>query len=244
MLKLNLMRRLVCAFVVTIALGAVHTAMADPIGPGFDLFTTQPGTFANIPGIGIVAFMGGPPVIPGTNVDTVVERLQGIDPFPVGASGTISIILRELSLQSVGPVNIGGTFFTVFATALAPQALGSMTIFHTTVDGGIFTSTLPVNALLTFTPVAGGTSFTAPFATTLMSNCTWSHTRPPNYPDLPQFPSGNFFPTVQCVEVSATGNEAHVVTPAQTPEPTALLLLASGLAGIAGLGRKKISQKK
>jgi PEP-CTERM motif len=244
MLKRTLIRRLVCAFAITIAFGVGHTAMADPIGPGFDLFATQPGTFANIPGIGLVLFMGGQPLIPGTNVDTIVERLQGIDPLPVGGMGTISIVLRELSLQSVTPVNIGGTFFDVFVTELPDQALGSMTVIHSTAEGGVFTSTLPISALLTFAPVGGGMSFSVTFSTTLISNCEWSHTPPPGYPTPPEFPHGRFFPTTRCIELSSTGNEAHIVEPAGVPEPTTLLLLASGLAGLAGVGRKKNPGKK
>jgi PEP-CTERM motif len=244
MSKVNLIRRLVCAFVITIALGAANTALADPILPGFDLFHTLPNTFHIIPGIGFVPFMGGTPLIPGTNTDTIVERLQGIDPFPVGGTGTIDIILRELSLQSVAPVNIGGNLFDISATAAPLQALGSMTVVHSTVDGGVFTSTLPVNVLLTFTPVGGGAPFSTSFSTTLMSTCVWSHTPPPNYPTPPQFPSGGFFVVGPCVEISPTQDEVHVVGPASVPEPTAMLLLASGLVGIAGLGRKRISRKK
>lgn len=243
MLRINLIRRLVCAFLFTIVLGVGHAVSADPIGPGFDLFATVPGTFADIPGIGIVMFMGGPPLLPETNVDTIVQRLQGINPFPVGGVGTIPIVLRELSLQSVAPVNIGGTLFNVFATALPAQTSGTMTVFHTTVEGGTFNSILPVDALLTFMPVGEGMSFTAMFSMTLTSvDCQWSHTPPPNYPTPPQFPSGGFFPIGRCFETSP--NEEHVVEPAQTPEPATLLLLASGIAGIAGVGRKRISRRK
>jgi hypothetical protein len=245
MLKVNLIRRLVCALVVTIALGAANTALADPILPGFDLFNTRPGTFHIIPNIGIVLFTGGPPLIPETNTDTIVERLQGIDPLPVGGMGTIDIILRELSLQSVAPVLIGGTLFDITATAAPMQSLGSMTIFHTTVDGGTFTSILPVDVLLTFMPVGGGMSFSTTFSTILTSNCVWTHTPPPGYPTRPEFPSGGFFVVGPCVEVSLPlQNEVHIVEPAQVPEPATLLLLASGLMGIAGFGRNRISRKK
>jgi hypothetical protein len=244
MLRINLIRRLIGVFVITIALGVGHAASADPILPGFDLFATRPGTFANLPGIGVVAFMGGQPLIPGTNTDTIVERLQGIDPFdPPNGEDTIEIILRELSLQSVAPVNINGTFFNITVTEADLQEVGSMRVRHLTDDGGDFTSRLPINALLTFTPVGGGMPFTMNFSTILMSACTWSHTRPDNYPIDPRFPSGGFFPTGQCFEVADTGNEAHVVEPAQVPEPTALLLLASGLTGVAGFYRKRLSGK-
>lgn len=246
MLKVNLIRRLIGAFVVTIALGVGHNASADPILPGFDFFATQPGTVANIQGIGMVSFMGGPTfLIPGTNVDTIVERLQGIDPFPVGGSGTIQIILRQLSLQSVAPVNINGTLFNVFAVALPNQTAGTMTVFHTNVGGGTYNSSLPVAAQLTFVPVGVGVSFSMNFSTTLMSvGCGWSHTPPPGYPSDPRFPAGGFFPiNAPCLESSDTGDESHMVRAAATvPEPTALLLLASGLTGVAGFYRKRLSR--
>ena len=251
MLKINLIRRLLWAFVITIALGVANTASADPILPGFDLFHTRPGTFHIIPGIGFVSFMGGTPLIDGTNTDTIVERLGGIDPLPLNGTGMIDIVLRELSLQSVAPVNIGGMFFDISAIAAPMQALGSMTIVHSSVDGGVFISTLPVSVILTFTPVGGGLPFITTFSTILTSNCLWSLTPPPGYPMPGQFPSGGFFVVGTCVEISTTFDpithlptEVHVVEPASVPEPATLLLLASGLMGIAGFGRKKISRKK
>ena len=241
MLKVSLMRRLVCVFAITIALGAAKTASADPILPGFDLFNTRPGTFHIIPGVGMVAFTGGPPIVLGTNTDTIVQRLQGVGTLPIDGIATIEIVLKELSLQSTAPVNINGTFFNLVATALPDQALGSMTIVQDDVNGGRFTSTLPVGVLLTFMPVEGGMPFSMNFTTVLMSTCQWSHTPPPNYPTPPNFPSGNFFVVGQCIEMAPT--EVHVVEAAQTPEPVTLLLLASGLAGLAGIGRKTKSRK-
>jgi hypothetical protein len=151
-------------------------AFADEIDPGYDLFTTIAGpyTFAKVPGFGTIRFKGVP-VGPGT-VDTIVQRLNGINPFPVGDSGVIDIRLDVLSLESVAPVRLpGGTLADVYATINALPALypklpqpdslspstGTMTVYHGFPDGGSYDASFSVNADLIFTKVGGNPDIAA-----------------------------------------------------------------------------------
>jgi len=125
---------------------AAPTETCPPTGAacvelGSDYFQTQSGTFANFgPGIGIVNLKGNP-IGPGLT-DTIVERTSDITIG--GAAGPL--LITKLSLESVAPVNIGGSFFDVFVT-LDPAHLaddtGTMTIAGS-LSGGTFTSTLNV----------------------------------------------------------------------------------------------------
>lgn len=84
-------------------------ASATPIGPGFDLFESVQGTQVAVPGVGIVPLRGlafGP-----GSTDTIVLRKSGIDPFPVGGSGSVPIEIVALSLVSVNPISVASNFF-------------------------------------------------------------------------------------------------------------------------------------
>src|SRR5206468_8322608 len=104
------------------------------------------------------------------NTDTIVQR-QADAILPVQNTGTpsqatIPIQMVALSLQSVNPVNVGGSFFDVFVHLNpALSSTGTMTIIHDFLDNGTafaegtFTSVFnPLNFTLELAPVGGGTA--------------------------------------------------------------------------------------
>ena len=104
-------------------------ASASPIGPGSDFFETVSGAGGAevdlsflLPSVGAIDLEGAP--FGPNGQDTIVQRIQGIDPFAVcptlPCSDTIDIELVALSLTSVSPVDLsdlGGPFLGVFADA-------------------------------------------------------------------------------------------------------------------------------
>ena len=198
--------------------------------------------------IGIIDLEGNP-FGPG-NTDTIVERIQGIDPFPFpGGLETIDIELVSLSLVSTAPVDLtplGGPFVGVFADLhttinkggiipglpqpdLLPPSIGQMTIRHENAGGGTFDSFFDVFANAIFTIVGGDPgnpldvffSQVAPQVSLSSTNSTWSHTAPLGDVHNAMFPAGEFYVT----GIDHVG--PHPVTPA-TPAPGSLALLALG----------------
>jgi hypothetical protein len=262
--KFSLTLMLACAVLLALAVGAGN-ALADPIGPGFDLFVTDSTTtFANL---GTVA---NPLIVPlrgvqlgtvmGVNLwdtDTVVQRLQGIDPLPVGGSGMVQIQLRAVMLTSIEPVAIGGGLYNVRVLGgdllgITTSPLGTMTVVHSDPNGGTFAAILPVTTEVFFDPITGPTINPVMRTDEFTSNGFWSHTPRPDdvhTDEVPPFPAGRFYGGVDPV----TGGKrltpeeamlaAHGVLPAQTPEPsTLLLLLSAGVAGFMAFGRRRLSK--
>ncbi len=158
---------LVSTFAISAFAGT--SANATAIGPGHDLFVTSPGATVDLSSFGLGSIpVEGVPIGPnpfGSDLaDTIVERIQGIDPFnqcpTPPCSDTIDIEIVALQLKSVDPVDLsplGGPFVGVFADLWAtinlggvipqiPQysvlqpSIGQMTINHDDPGGGTFTS--------------------------------------------------------------------------------------------------------
>ncbi len=160
--------------------GTIRMQAGEPgstVQPGPDPWHTVPlteikiGSTGDIPPIpadffypGSLPFEGqiqltGDPINPGdTNTDTIVERLEvAVLPNP-GASDTVQIELKELSLTSVAPIDVGGIQFVVYVDLdpTGPSSLGSMTIVRNNNEGGTFTSQLNVHPRVHFRQVGGG----------------------------------------------------------------------------------------
>jgi hypothetical protein len=170
-----------------------------------------------------------------------------------------------LSLESVSPVNIGGSFFDVFVH-LTPgtTSSGTMTINHefpdngTPVREGTFSSSFHLFFTADFTPTGAGT----PFSFSGEENLTqtgglWSHEPPANALLVPAPPSMNqianlhlnrpagfndFFLIDSTLEISNIGGQHQVEAASAIPEPSTLLLLCSGLAGIAWIRKGSLSK--
>lgn len=221
---------------VIMAIGGItssSSAWAGPIDPGFDLLTTPPGGgMIDLPGgLGSVVLKGNP-IGPGS-ADTIVQRLTGL---PDGGTGRIETEIVALSLVSVAPIDIGGSFFDVFVT-LDPNrhSLGHLDITTHDAGGGFFDSFFDVFTEIDFiSPTANPFRFFR--QDTLSGTGTpWSNTPTAGYPNDPRFPAGGFFLTA--AGVNHVGPHPNVVPATTVPEPSAALLLASGLAGLAGFGR-------
>lgn len=177
-------------------------------------------------------------------------------------TGTIPAEIVALDLMSVSPVQVGGSFFDVFVTLdNRPTAcqgppcpkmnLSTGTITITMHDdiagGGTFDSFFDVFTKISVRNHATGAMVAQIFRMDMISSSgtPWSHTCAPGLLCLPEgtmfdlptgdppFTSGNFFITP--AGINHTGPHPHVDPSQPIPEPSTVLLVASGLAGLGAV---------
>ncbi len=200
--------------------------------PGSDPFT------------GVVPLLGS--ITGPGNADTSVRRLASANlPPPFPATDTVPIELVQLSLVSSNPITVtygGGNpeLWNVKFCNPPPAPPGGMTVTKSNANGGTFSSTLPVQALFTFTRVNDGAVRNLPVGGTLQIQGPWSETPVPNGvgtgPNL--FPGDSTLDLVETTSGSAvlqTGIAA-AVKPAKVPalSSASALALAAVLA-LAGV---------
>lgn len=122
---------------------------ADFFGPGSDPF---PGVISLS---GDPAGLGNPAI---TAVDTIVERLSDAILPTCPSVDTVPIEIVALSLVSASPITVtygggGGELWDVRVclSSAFPQSIGSMTISHECLEGGTYSSVLPVTPKFIFT---------------------------------------------------------------------------------------------
>ncbi len=223
------MKKILAIPLLSIGLSLPIMTLGSEIGPGFDLLKTMSGTKVDIPGVGAISLEGNPALFPSgkglMNTDTIIKHKQGINPFePPNGEGIVDIEMVALSMKSIDsfdgtPLGLPGMVDLYVTENQAselpipfpdlPQpctlqpATGSVTIQHTTEDGGTFTSHLTVDSCLIFVKAGGDVNDPndvlafMPLSEVdsdrmLKADGVWSHTLPLGLSPAPDFPNGEF----------------------------------------------------
>jgi len=224
------------------------------VDSGYDLFSTDASS-SNFPGLGNLMGVplgtynfGSGSVLVG-DADTIIKRNQNVAVTAVGMTGTTTLSVFALQLETVTPVNFMGNgladyYVTLESIRGGPASTGTMNITFNAATSGTFTSTLDLNL-----DIRKG-SLTGPIVDSLTnvmltnSGTSWSNVAPAgatlingvnnklNGTDT----TNDFWPTT--ITEKHPGGGQHVVDPAMsTPEPSSwVLCITSGLM-VSAYGR-------
>jgi len=153
---------------------------------------------------GRVYWQAAPPTPNLTNGDMNIDRKQAAFIGPKGTMATVDIEIVEMNLVSVDPIVVQvGTESQLWDVQLTlpvgPQPLGEMTITHSIINGGVFSSTFPVCPEFTFVRIGDGETRT-------LTHCDES---PP-------------------IQFSVSGAQWRFDLPVPEPVPSNCMYLASG----------------
>lgn len=219
------------------------------VDAGYDLFTTDasqtsfPG-LGDLKGVPLGTYNFGSGSLLVGDTDTIIKRNNNVSVAAVGDTGTTSLSVFALQLETVTPVNFGGHGLNNYYVTLqsihgGPASTGSMEITFNTPTSGTFKSSLDMYLDIRAGSATG--TIVDSFETTLTnSGTTWSNMAPPgsvlidginnklNGTDT----TNDFWPST--VTETHPGGGQHVVDPASVPEPNSLaMVLAAILMGLA-----------
>ena len=239
-------RSLIVGFMSGILLAFAGTARASSILPGWDLLTTQGGTaFMGHPFVGVplVTYDFGLPIGVRNvgSTDTIVRRLVTAS----APSTTIPIELVALQLVSAMPINLGAGldfhYVTLQSARGGPSSTGSMTInFDFSGSGGSFTSFFDVFFDIRIGALIGPIIFSDHDQLSPPGPVSWSDSLIDA--QIRPFDEQSALLRHRVIDGFAIAGVNDGFFPGATPvpEPASLILLGSGLVGIARFRRKRL----
>ena len=238
-------------------------ASATSIDPGFDLLRALPGTQWDFLDTPIPADFFGPgsdpfvdlvpfesvPLGPGST-DTIVERLDGIDPFELTTGDvTIPIEIVELQLISSTPITVtfnGGMFpepwFVLMVIEPTSPSPGSMTANHSEPSGGTFSTEFLIQPNFVFSEdldfTTGDVEFIGAPVDFDGTEAAWLHPGQPLDAHTLTLPAGGFhapvldpIPWYGIFPVNPSDSQ-FIYAAAKVPEPSTLVLCCLGLVAL------------
>jgi len=266
MIPRSIKNAVICGVVgILTIVGSSGLGRAESVNMGWDLFHTLPTSTLTLDGVPITTLVGAPAgsfdfgpqigVRDTGDADTIIRRLDTVTTDP----GTTRLQVVYLALCTAVPVSFGGFPLAIYCETLrfSDPSLSSMTITNPNGPGGTFTSHLDFEVDIREGSPTGNVVATG--RVVLDGDGSWTRLPPAGALEIPGVNtflngvdrSADFWPTeitevgvltITSLTPPVTLDVVHVVRAAAVPEPTGLVLLGMGVAGIGGFAWRRRKQ--